>query len=62
MYTCTCGHSAETEGELISHVIERHVSSYGVELYCPLGAPCLLTSAIKTVDYEHHTVLSLDIR
>ena len=44
MYTCTCGHAAETEGDLMSHFIERHCLSYGVELSCPLGPACPLTS------------------
>lgn len=62
MYTCTCGHAAETEGDLMSHVIERHVLSYGVELYCPLGAPCLLTGIFEPRDREQHTVLTLDVK
>ena len=62
MYICTCGHSAETEGDLMSHVIERHASSYSVELYCSLGVPCLLTGAFETRDHELQGVLPLEAR
>jgi hypothetical protein len=42
MYVCACGHTAETEGGLMSHFIERHCLSYDIELCCPLGfARCL---------------------
>jgi hypothetical protein len=37
MYGCVCGYGAETEGDIMSHIIERHLLSYGIELYCPLG-------------------------
>lgn len=49
MYQCTCGYAAETEGGLMSHFIERHGSSYVIELCCPLGSACYLTGSLGTL-------------
>ncbi len=29
MFACVCGFSTESEGELLSHFLERHRRSYG---------------------------------
>ncbi len=31
MYACICGFDAELEGDLMSHVLEHHCRSYGLE-------------------------------
>jgi hypothetical protein len=48
MYMCTCGDTAATEGDLMSHFIERHCLSYGIALICPLGSACLLTGGFPS--------------
>ena len=40
MYQCTCGYGAQTEGDLMSHFIECHAASYGIETCCPVGNLC----------------------
>lgn len=34
MMACTCGYHVETEEEFLSHVLERHRLSFGLENCC----------------------------
>ena len=34
MFVCTCGFESATECDLMSHMIECHVLSYGLESSC----------------------------
>lgn len=36
MFACTCGYESQTEGDLMSHVLECHCLPYGLEQCCPL--------------------------
>ncbi len=45
MFACICGFDAESEGDLMSHVLERHIRSYGLETCSHRESCSVLNSA-----------------
>lgn len=37
MLVCICGYTAQTESDLMSHFLECHRLSYGLENCCPIS-------------------------
>jgi len=59
MIACVCGFEAVTEGDLMSHVLDRHLRSYGLEACYELVNGDSGFSSIRN-DAPAATVLSVD--
>jgi hypothetical protein len=50
MFACVCGFEAATEGDLMSHMLDRHRLSYGIEPCSHLESGEGVPSAIQKED------------